>query len=211
MTTPHSSFHARWSKPLLYHRCSAPYSISWPSNPLVPRAAWRWMNWLLRYTLPPWLAAMPQLPEYLAVLLFPLKSLSVAIWASLLPKPTHTYLEKIFLVTATLLDQLHLFGGWGCISNSWRVFWQSLSSSTQCFKAVLSLLPQAPWATSSVAQTILQNTIKIQIYDHATYLVPYLGNSHISDKQIHRYIFGPRHFLIHNSARHHKTLVKIRN
>ena len=113
ITTLHSSFHTRWSNPSLQHRCPPPYNISWPSNLLVPRADWRWMNWLLRYTLPPWLAAMPQLPEYLAALLFPLKSLSVAIWASLLPKPTHTHLEKLRLVAATLLDQLRLFNGWG--------------------------------------------------------------------------------------------------
>ena len=113
ITTPGSSFHTRWSKPLLHHRCSSPYSISWPSTPLVPRAAWRWMNWLLRYTLPRWLAAVPLLPEYLAALLFPSNPLSAATWASLLPKPTHTHLEKLYLVVATLLDQLRLFNGWG--------------------------------------------------------------------------------------------------
>ena len=67
------------------------------------------------------------------------------------------------------------------------------------------------YGTSRGVQTIVQSTIKIQIYDLATYLAPYLGNSHISDKQIHRYILGPKHFLIHSLPRHRKMLVKTRN
>ena len=130
ITTLHSSFHTRWSKPSLQHRCPPPYNISWPSNLLVPRGDWRWMNWLLRYTLPPWSAAVPQLPEYLAALLFPLKSLSVAIWAHCYPSSrtliltSFVWWQPLFWISCVFLTVE------ASISISWWAFWPSLFSST---------------------------------------------------------------------------------